>query len=903
MNWIVRHPTLALGLALLVTLGFGGGLSDLGFDTSNRGLMAKGDPAVAFYENVVATFGEDSILTLVVKSDDIFQEDILQAIQRLTVAGGAIEGVSRVVSLTTVSNLDGHTGVLNTDDLLLSIPSDPAELAAVRQSALRNDLLLGEVVSRDGKTAAVHLFLQSLAATEHFEAEVIGKVEALLDAERKTLGDKVEMYQIGTPLVRTEVRSIMRQDMLTLSPLALVALFLTLFAFFRTPMAALPAITGLLSVIATLGFMGFFGYRITTVSMMIPLLLLVVGSAEDIHMLAEYGSGLRENEGKGAAVSNMAQKSRLAILLTSSTTLLGFITMAWNPLPALAEFGIACSFGIGINFLLTILVVPSVMQWFPAPKVMMKPEKEYLAGLRRFVMRMLDRRRWVVTGALAVLAACIGGIFLMEVDTDYLRFFPEDSKIQRLNRDISENLVGAMPLMVVVDTHRPDGVKDPAVLKELDELSRFMSQRWDKVIGYPDFITKLHMEMNEGDPAFRKVPDDPDLVSQYGLLLDPDDTARFVDFDFQKTVIWVRGKSRGSSELRKELDAIDEFVEANLPRELDVTVTGGAMLVYRASDTISTNLLSSLAWVLVPIFLAISLLFSSWKAGALAMIPNALPIVIAFGAMGFLGIPLSVATFPVEVIALGIAVDDTIHFMTRFAQEIKHTSDNREAINRTMREELQPVLTTSVALTIGFSVLCFGQFASTKQFGILAALTMAVAWVSDLMITPMLLYSTPLITSWDLLRLKIGAQVVERSPLFRGLKASEVKRVALLGTVTKHAAGDLLLRQGDEGDWMLVLLSGAARIEASDAASSRTREIGKVEPGDVVGEVAFFTSARRTASVVATEDGEVLRIDAPRMRRVAQRFPKIAAKVYANLAQLLGAKVERTTLQIFEAAS
>ena len=147
-NWIVRHPALALLLALLITVGLGIGIRDLEFDTSNRGLMAKGDPAVAFYENVIATFGEDSILSIVVKSEDIFQEDILHSIERLTIAGGAIEGVSRVVSLTTVSNLEGRDGVLSTDDLLLTIPSDPAELAAIRESALSNDLLLGEVVSK-----------------------------------------------------------------------------------------------------------------------------------------------------------------------------------------------------------------------------------------------------------------------------------------------------------------------------------------------------------------------------------------------------------------------------------------------------------------------------------------------------------------------------------------------------------------------------------------------------------------------------------------------------------------------------------------------------------------------------------------------------------------------------------
>ncbi len=273
--------------------------------------------------------------------------------------------------------------------------------------------------------------------------------------------------------------------------------------------------------------------------------------------------------------------------------------------------------------------------------------------------------------------------------------------------------------------------------------------------------------------------------------------------------------------------------------------------------------------------------------------------------MGFVGIPLSVATFPVEVIALGIAVDDTIHFMTRFSQEIKLTSDNREAIEpHACARSSNRCSTTSVALVIGFSMLCFGQFASTKQFGFLAALTMAVAWFSDLMITPMLLHATPLITAWDLLRLKIGdAGGPAQPPLPR---PQGVRGQARGAARHRHQARRRRATCCARATRATTCWSCSRARRASRRATprrARTREIGKVEPGDVVGEVAFFTSARRTASVVATEDGEYLRIDAPRMRRVAQRFPKIAAKVYANLAQLLGAKVERTTLQIFEQAS
>ena len=316
-------------------------------------------------------------------------------------------------------------------------------------------------MSADGKTSAVHLFLKSLEASEDFEGAVIGHVEELLEAERQTLGAGVELYQIGTPYLRQEVRRTIRHDLITLSPLALAMLFLVLFFFFRTAIAALPALTGLMSVVSTLGFMGYMGFGITTVSSMIPLLLLVVGSAEDIHMLAEYGAGLRETSDRDHAVADMASKSRLAILLTSFTTLLGFITMAWNPLPALSEFGIAASFGIGINFLLTILVVPSVLNLVPPPKALSRPEKDRYAGLRRFALGALDRRRRVALIAVAAVVASLLLIPNIDVDTDYLRFFPEDSNIQRLYRDVQENLVGAMPLMLVVDTKRPDGIKDP----------------------------------------------------------------------------------------------------------------------------------------------------------------------------------------------------------------------------------------------------------------------------------------------------------------------------------------------------------------------------------------------------------------------------------------------------------
>jgi preprotein translocase subunit SecF len=288
---------------------------------------------------------------------------------------------------------------------------------------------------------------------------------------------------------------------------------------------------------------------------------------------------------------------------------------------------------------------------------------------------------------------------------------------------------------------------------------------------------------------YRRLPDKSNARSSaLGLMLDPDDVERFVDFEGRRTAILVRTSITGSSELGAAIDDVEAFVQRELSRDLLVTPTGESILIAQASDTISRELMTSLTWVLLAIFGFISLLFYSFKAGVLAMVPNLLPVLVNFGFMGLAGIPLSTATFPVAIIALGIAVDDTIHLMVRFAKELKGTSDNERALKRTIVRELQPVLTTSVALMVGFSTLLVGQFASTVQFGILATLAMLSALLTDLFLTPVLLRTTPLISAWDMLRMKISDQVMERSPLFSGLRRGEVKRVALLGDVRHLAA-------------------------------------------------------------------------------------------------------------------
>ena len=905
MGWISRHPALSLILALLIAAGFSLGTGKLRFDMSSEGLLVAGDPDVETYREVVETFGDDIVLSIILRTDDVFREDVLQSVSDLTDAGMALDGVSRVVSMSTVSNLKGVDGMLYTDELLSYVPTDPDELAALRRDALSNELLVSEVVNHDGRTAAVHLFLEKRPDDPDFEKHLIGEIELLLEAERSKLGRGTEIYQVGKPYLKLLSVNLLTKDLTLLFPIALIAILLTLQIFFRAFAAAVvPAITGLLSVAATLGAMGYLDFAVNPITVIIPLLLVVIGCTEDIHLLAEYEVGLRQKLEKHAAIRAMAVKSGLAILLTSLTTFVGFITIAPNAIPMLREFGIAASLGIAINFILTVLLVPTILRFLKAPDSFRGAERDSLQWLRSLVIVVTTRHRArVVVAASIAIFFSVAGCLRIVVDTDYLRIFDEESEVRKLYRDVSDHLAGAMNFVVIVDTGSEYGIQDPDVLADVAKLSDYMAGRFDKVLGYVDYLRKLHVELNDGDPSFWRVPESSDLVSQYTLLLDPDDLDRFVDFDFTKTAIMVRTDNLGSRELIETVDEIEAFARDNLSRDLEVHVTGESILIAKASNTIARELLLNIGWVLLAIFILISVLFVSVKAGLLAMIPNVLPALMTFGFMGWLEIPLSTATFPVVVIALGIAVDDTVHFMVRFAEHMKNSSDNEEVLIRTVNDELRPICTTSAALIIGFAMLTLAEFGSIVEFGILSAIAMASAFIADLFVTPVLLRAVPLISAWDLMKVQISDEVLAESPLFRGLKLREVKRIALLGQIRVFSAEDFVMRQGEEGDDVLVFLRGSGRVVVGTEAEGNLREIRKIRPGGVIGEVGFFTGERRSASVIASEEVEVLQIDGSRLERVQKRFPKVAAKLYYNLSQLLGSRLTSVTQSLVDEAS
>ncbi|MFT4929577.1 MAG: putative RND superfamily exporter protein [Phenylobacterium sp.] len=894
MLWINRNPLASLALVLLLTAICATQLPALKLDTSADGLLVEGAEDTLFYDQVKQTFGDDENVSVIFRAADIFQTPILQSIEDLSYDLQALDGVTRIVSLTTVNNLAAdEEGFLNTDTLLPYVPETAKELAQVRRNTLGNELIHGEVINAQGTVAAIQLSIKDNSGDPLFGKKLAAAIEQLLIQQRETLGPDIRLYQIGNITLGNAMMDYIFQDLLVITPLSLLVILIILFYFFRSGTTViLPLVTGLLSVVVSLGMMSVLGYAINPISLIVPSLLLIIGSTEDIHILAEYEQGIRDYKDKAIALKHMAIRSGLVIFLTTLTTFAGFITLSSNAIAIISEFGIAAGLGIVANFVITILIAPPLLAYLSVPKSFVQPEKPFLTAVadNLITISTKHRKKLLAVCLLFITGSGVSALFL-QIDSNYLNFFRDDAPVRLLVDEANEDLSGANAFYVIVDSQVEGGLQQPDNLAAIAKLTDFLDQRYATVVSYDRFIRKTHKEMNGGSDDYFLVPDDADLISQYTLLMEPGTLERFADFDFQKAAIVVRLNFVGSSELNNDVAEIQAFVDRALPRHLAVTITGGSVLIAQTSDQISREILLNLALMLTVIFFVICGLFVSVKAGLLAMVPNTLPLIGAFGAMGILDIPLSTGTFPVVIIALGIAVDDTIHFMVRFSKEMQNTTDNEVAIAQTIRHELKPVLGTSLALILGFIVLTFAEFQSIAEFGLLSAVTISLALIADLLITPALLLSVPLITYWDLLSLSMSQNVIDTSPLFKGMTKGEIKRFALMGHIENEQAGELIIRQGEAGDSMLLLLKGELNILVKNAQGTNIK-LATVAPGEIIGEMSLLSHDARSASVEVQSDAQFLKIDARVLDKVDHSYPRLAIKIRKNIAKILVARLK-----------
>jgi len=296
------------------------------------------------------------------------------------------------------------------------------------------------------------------------------------------------------------------------------------------------------------------------------------------------------------------------------------------------------------------------------------------------------------------------------------------------------------------------------------------------------------------------------------------------------------------------------------------------------------------------------LLFLSAKVGLIAIVPNLFPIIVNFGMMGWLGIELSMATSLIASIAIGLAVDDTIHYLFRFNHEFKKDLDEKRALRATLHHIGRPVIYTTLTIGIGFSVLMFSSFKPTAVFGALMLLTMGAALIGDLVLLPSLMIHVELVTLWDLVRIKMGREPAAGIPLFHDLSRTEIHYILMAGALRKIRPGETLFNKGDRSDTMYAVISGefdvldvAGEKDTDDAIKTK---IGRVVAGDILGEMGLIRDVARSATVVSKTDGELVPINWKVIQRLQWLYPPTAHKLFLNLSSILCERIDGLTCRL-----
>jgi predicted RND superfamily exporter protein len=585
----------------------------------------------------------------------------------------------------------------------------------------------------------------------------------------------------------------------------------------------------------------------------------------------------------------------LPTILTAGTTAAGFASLLTNEIEALREFGAWSAVGSLVTMVVALTWVPAVLELLPAPsprprRTASRRVDAFLAALGAFDVR--HRNAIFAASALLGIAGLVP-IPRIQINTALVSNFPEGSAVREAHDAANRLAGGAAELRLVLEADRKDAFKEPENLRVLEGLQEWLEEQPEVTgtMSLVDTVKLLGQAFHDGDPARHAIPDSKRMVSQLLFFGGGDEVKAFVDSQYRLTNSVVRNSAVDTKDTGDLIRRIEARL-AGLPPHLRGSVTGSTALLARTSDEVAWGQATSMGSAFVVIWLFMSVLFTSLRIGLVSMIPNALPVLVYFGALGWTGITLNTTTGIVASMVLGIAVDDTIHLMSAYNAAAREQASEVEGVKAALRKVGRPVAFTSLALCLGFLVIGLSTLRAQAEFGVLAAFTLAVAWLMDMTLTPAIASRLRVVTLWDVLSLDLGEAPQRAIPLFRGLSTTQARVVALLTEIVSAPAGRRLIRAGERGDEVYVVIDG--ELVSFVERDGRRIELNRHGRGDLLGEVGLV-QGERSADVECATGARLLRLAPADLARLERRYPRIAARLYRNLGATLAERLVRAT--------
>jgi predicted RND superfamily exporter protein len=743
LRLLSRAPRAWLGAFLLLCAPAAAGLWDFGageprlrVETAVDLVLPDHDEERVFYDRFRERFGNDEIVLVVLIADDVLSEANLARIARITARFEALDGVARVVSVANALDVRAAEDGIRVEPFLERVPREGRALEALRARVLANPVYAGSLVSRDGRASVLLVHPEEMSETEFRRRGIDLAIERIAAEER---GD-AEVVLGGAPPVKAATSRLILHDALLAASVGFaVSAGIGLFAFRSVWGAALPLLCVLLGLLWALGAMALLGRPLNLVTSVVPSVVNAVGVAYGMHLISELDEVLRQGVPRGTAVWTALGRVAAPVFLCALTTVAGFLSLSTSSLPAIREFGLFCSLGTLGCMTAALWPLPCVLALRPASlAVRARPSRlpERAARVARLDLRRRGRI-FAASGALALLAGA--GLSRIEVSTSLVENFAPDHPLRVGFGRIDRHLNGSNTIHVVIDAEREDAFKTPESLRELRAFQSWLEAQPEvgHTTSIADYVRLIQRAFHGDDPAELRIPDSERSIEQLFFFFWDEQLARFVDDRFSAASIEVRVHAMSSAGYAALVDRIAERLRA-LPDGYRGRATGNTVLIVHAIDDIARGQAVSLATGLLSIGALLVAYFRSLRVGLLALVPNVLPVLAYFGALGLFGVTLNPTTALVACMVLGVAVDDTLHYLARYRGFLHAGREPEQAAAEALCTVARPVALTTLALCGGLLALTTSQLVHQVEFGVLAAGTLLLAALLDATLTPAL---------------------------------------------------------------------------------------------------------------------------------------------------------------------
>lgn len=711
------------------------------------------DPEMIYFQQFKKEFGEDgNIFAIGIKDSAVYKEENFRKLKYMTDELQNIKYVKDVLSLPSLKRLvkNKEDKRFELENVFDEIPQDQEKLDSLVAYCLSLKFYSGQLINSDNGASMVLVTIENEVMNSKKRNTVVGDILQVAEEFREHTG--INLRYAGLPFVRYINTVKIKKELNMFLIFSVLVTGFILYLFFRSLRVVVVAlfIIGII-VVWVMGTLALFDYQITLLTGLIPPIIVVIGIPNAVYMLNKYHQEYFAHGDQRKALERIIRKIGIVTLITNFTTAVGFLVLAFTDIVVLKEFGVIAGVNILATFVVSLIMIPAVFSYIKPPSsrhlkhLKFVPLDKVLTGLDLLVHR---HKYYIFAGAAIIVALSAYGISKIEARSYMVDDLPEESQVKQDLKFFEDNFAGVMPLEIIIDTGTKKGVQNLKNLKKIDEFEQFLNSLNDvsQPLSVVSFIKATRQAYYNDNPKRYSLPNNRDKAFVLNYLKEESDeqglSKAFVDSTGRRIRVSLKIADIGSNKLDS---LVNQVIEPKIDEifgdsKLDISITGTTLLFIKGNRFLIDNLITSMIIAFVIIALIMALLFRNGKMIILCLIPNIIPLMITGGMMGFAGIPLKPSTALIFSIAFGISVDDSIHFLAKYRQELfANNFFVPLAVSKSLRETGASMIYTSIILFFGFVIFAASEFGGTVALGALTSTTLLMAMLTNLIVLPALL--------------------------------------------------------------------------------------------------------------------------------------------------------------------